>query len=163
MENLQAVASTIESILVDSIPKMVKEANVKSPRYCLVIHYGWDDWWPPCVLIGAESDRPATNSGTEYDPYDLTCGADFVGLQFEDPELEKLGELLQRFVRSDLSQKGLIPDPPSLPLGDGDDAALVSKAILENVALKLNNYDWKTILPITNDFRVVADTEATFI
>lgn len=157
MKSLQAVLDAIEAILVERIPEMVRAAHVVSPSYCVVLSYGWDDWWPPGIMIGADSDRPSEGSGVDpYAPYELSCGAHCMGFVLEGPVLDELGAELEKYVQAfSFRNDDYAVEPPDVPLGEGEDPISACRSLLENVGRKLHDYDWRSILPITKDFKFV--------
>ncbi|MBS1159588.1 MAG: hypothetical protein H6R15_2007 [Proteobacteria bacterium] len=129
--------------MLKKIPEPVKQAALDGPLYALLLCYTQEDFeaaWPPFLVWGRQSWREQTSeqvgyflwapdeirgSGTEHELW-LDCDEEIAGLC--------------------LRHKMLMSDKGSYTSG---------KKLLVEVAKQLNELDWPTITPVTDDFVVV--------
>lgn len=145
----------VEDRLVETLPKLVAEYASDEALYCLVLHYHLEWPLPPTVAVGREGERETWMS-TIDDPemlrFTVWNPAEFSNYRDEtlhwnpadvDPELE-------RAIRA-------IPE-------NDDGGAERARATLNRAARRLQQLDWRSIAPVTDDFVVFAvDYELTHL
>lgn len=150
----EALQRRVEDRLVETLPKLVREQAADEPIYCLVLHYHPE--WPmaPSVGIGLERDRQAWIDSiedvetlrltvwnpAEFSNYRATVAWDLCAI---DPEFA-------RALRA-------LPD-------DSDSSAERARVTLNHAARRLQELDWSSTAPVTDDFVVFAvDYELTHL
>jgi hypothetical protein len=128
-ETLDTLGDRVIDLLTDQIPAVVAQAAIDAPAYCLTLSYEQGSCRPR-LGVGLESERA---NGSQWDPVEF--GHWDLAWDF-DPELAAAADLLDQ-------EAGLA----------GDDDLLVEELLIE-VARRLNRFDWRPVLPVTDDFLV---------
>lgn len=150
-ESIKELAPVIEDLLVEEIRRIVTNAHITSPAYCMILGYNSEDTHcvlPPFILIGLDEERQRIISeGNEIQYY-----------------LWAPDELRERCPEVNLS------DPEVLAkcllftqLMSLKHSASSGYKILRSVAKRLSSMDWSNILPVTSDFIVFAADNASEI
>ena len=143
-ESIPALSADIESILLDQIPKALKEAKLNTAVYCLLLCYCGEDYqagWPPFLVLGSEKERQRiVKEGSDIDYYlwapdEMRDKSDNIELQLQDQALVERCSIHSEL----MSMKGSFA--PAVK-------------VLKNVAHKLNEFRWSGILTTTPDFIV---------
>lgn len=143
------VLPQIEELLIAEIPRVVKAARISDPVYCLRIWYNGTDSMsdavPYCMLIkeSARKTYIATHGLRDV-------GALWMADEWTYPEMHfdihsnhpKLKQLYAEWYEWLCSQD------------DETEALQLFRKMTQRVARRLNDLDWRKILPVTDDFVV---------
>lgn len=144
-ESIARSSSEIEELLVQLIPDKLRAARVSEPLFCLLLVYDWEGNppLPPLLALGPQSlrQRAREKHGREarcylWNPADYpTFGA--AELELTDAKLLEACDLLNQMMSS-------------------RDYFQPARTLLNKVAARLQQHDWRGILETTDDFFVAA-------
>lgn len=137
----------VEDRLVQLLPALISE-HVVEPIYCLALHYDAEWPLPPNVAVGIEHERCAWMQDIE-DPETLRLTVRNPA-EFSSYTGENLGGCPLRELDTDLA-RALDAIPETSP-----DSREHGRGTLNRVAQRLQQIDWHTIAPVTDDFVVFA-------
>jgi len=137
----------VEDRLVETLPALVRAHAAEEPIYCLVLHYHPEWPLPPTIGLGLERDRQTwidtiddaeTLKLTVWNPAEFSNYRDGT-VHWDLPEIDPA---LARAMRA-------IPE-------NDDGTAERARATLNRAARRLQQLDWRSIAPVTDDFVVFA-------
>jgi hypothetical protein len=137
----------VEDRLVETLPTLVREHAGDEPIYCLVLHYHPEWPLPPTVGLGLERDRQTwIDTIDDVETLKLTVWnpAEFSNYRGDTVtwDLTDIDPELARAIRE-------IPE-------NDDGAAERAHTTLNRAARRLQQLDWRSIAPVTDDFVVFA-------
>lgn len=145
----------VEERLVEVLPALVRE-HACEPIYCLALHYQLEWPLPPIAVLGSERERRERRRDRRdaealwysvYNPatFGSYTGESLGGRPLDDVDAELAATLAEIPVSTEESrQRG--------------------RATLNRVARRLQQLDWRSIAPVTDDFVVFAvDLELTHL
>lgn len=157
----KAELKQMEGVLIGAVPEAVKRANITEPVYCLRIWYNGTDSSEeaiPHLLLVKESTRQKflKEHGSSHPVILSECLWCADEATFEDMSYDvglPNADLLKPYkVWYDY-----------LCEADDDEDLQPFREMVQRVSKKLNQLDWKTIIPVTDDFVVFpADGSHTF-
>jgi hypothetical protein len=143
----------VEDRLVDVVPDVVRE-HAGEPIYCVALHYELEWPLPPNIAVGVERDRRAWMRGiddaetlrlTVWNPAEFSTytGESLGGQALPDIDAELAAALAE------------IPE-------NAEQAREHGRATLNRAARRLQQLDWPSLAPVSDDFVVFAvDLELT--
>ncbi len=145
--SMQKLQRRVEDRLVETLPRLVRERAGDEAIYCLVLHYHPEWPLPPTLGLGLDRERQRwINTIDDADTLRLTVWnpAEFSNYRGGSVhwDLTEIDPELARAVRA-------IPE-------NDDDAAERGRATLNGAARRLQQLDWHSIAPVTDDFVVFA-------
>jgi hypothetical protein len=127
-ETLQTLGATVAGLLTERIPLVVAAAEIEEPAYCVTLSYGEESSLPE-IGVGLADEEAGLWEPAEFDYGDLDWA------DHADGTLTTAVALFDQEV-------GLAGEPGRI------------RELLIGVAQRLNELDWSTILPVTDDFVV---------
>ncbi|MCE9556213.1 MAG: hypothetical protein K8T91_22930 [Planctomycetes bacterium] len=149
-ESIPALSAEIEAMLFDQIPRILTEAKIEARVCCLLICYCGEDFeagWPPFLVLGSEKERQkiiAAGSDVQYylwAPDEMRSSSDNFFVDLQDQNLIDKCSLHSQLMSMKSSYSA-------------------GRKVLQNVARRLNEFQWDGILTTTEDF-VVAFVDNT--
>ncbi|MDP8909677.1 MAG: hypothetical protein M3N47_11315 [Chloroflexota bacterium] len=155
MPSMAQLHRLVEDRLVQLLPALISE-HVVEPIYCLALHYDAEWPLPPNVAVGTARERRAWMQDIEdAETLRLTV---WNPAEFSSYRGENLGGRPLRELDADLA-RALDAIPERSP-----DSHEHGRGTLNRVAQRLQQIDWQTIAPVTDDFVVFAvDYELTHL
>lgn len=154
----KSTLAQLEKLLVREIPAAVQAANLTEPVYCARIWYNGtesDEDAVPWLMLVKESARRKfiEKQGEEHAPYYI-WGADEVSCPAQAFQVHLSHERLQDLYSTWYQYLSNVDD---------DDELQPFREMIQQVSRTLNELDWKSIAPVTDDFVVApADGSHTF-
>ncbi|MBS0201644.1 MAG: hypothetical protein JSS49_02005 [Planctomycetes bacterium] len=154
----KSTLAQLEKLLISEIPGAIRDAHLAEPVYCARIWYNGTDSEEdavPWVMLVKDSVRQKfiKKQGEEHAPYYI-WGAD----EITDPD-----QSFQVHLASDRLRTLYSTWYQYLCDVDDDDELQHFREMIQQVSKSLNELDWKSFAPVTDDFVVApADGSHTF-